>query len=112
MWGDSSLEGQNDGQLRAIAFRNGGDDGSGQELLFDRPGGGSAAKLFEFAKTNNDAALNYVQELADERSPLEYIQITTGHAAAQIEVLAEQVKELGALGEDCLRICRAIQEVM
>jgi hypothetical protein len=55
------------------------------------------AKLFEFAKTNNNAALNYVQELADVRSPLEFIQITTRHAAAQIEVSVEQAKELGRL---------------
>jgi hypothetical protein len=55
------------------------------------------AKLFEFAKTNNDAALNYVQEFAEAGSPADFIQITTRHAAAQIEVLAEQAKELGRL---------------
>jgi len=57
------------------------------------------AKLFEFAKTNSDAALNYVQEFADARSPADLIQITTRHAAAQIEVSVEQAKELGALGQ-------------
>jgi hypothetical protein len=57
------------------------------------------AKLFEFAKANNDAALNYAQELVDVRSPAEFIQITTRHAGAQIEVLAEQAKELMTLGQ-------------
>jgi hypothetical protein len=57
------------------------------------------AKLFEFAKTNNNAALNYAQQLADVRSPSEFIQLTTRHASAQIEVLAEQTKELVTLGQ-------------
>jgi hypothetical protein len=57
------------------------------------------AKLFEFAKTNNNAALNYAQQLADVRSPLEFIQITTRHASAQIDVLAKQAKELVTLSE-------------
>jgi len=57
------------------------------------------AKLFEFAKTNNNTALNYAQQLAAVRSPLEFIQITTRHASAQIEVLAEQTTELVTLGQ-------------
>jgi len=66
------------------------------------------AKLFEFAKTNNNAALNYVQELADARSPAHFIQITTSHAAAQIEVSVEQAKELGTL---CQRVASESAEL-
>jgi hypothetical protein len=57
------------------------------------------AKLFEFCKGNNDAALNYAQELADATSPSEFIQITTRNAAAQIELLDEQARELVTLGQ-------------
>jgi hypothetical protein len=56
-------------------------------------------KLFEFCKGNNDAALNYAQELADATSPSDFIQITTRNAAAQIELLAEQARELVTLGQ-------------
>jgi hypothetical protein len=56
------------------------------------------AELFEFAKANNDAALEYAQQLVDVRSPAEFIQITTKHASAQMGVLTEQAKELLALG--------------
>ena len=35
------------------------------------------AKLFEFAKANNDAAIEYAQQLVDVRFPAEFIRITT-----------------------------------
>jgi hypothetical protein len=57
------------------------------------------AKFFEFAKANNDAALEYAQQLVDVRSPAEFIQITTRHASAQMGVLTEQANELLTLGQ-------------
>jgi len=56
-------------------------------------------KLLEFARANNEAALNYVHELSGVKSPTEMVEITTRYGREQLATLTAQAKELATLGQ-------------
>ena len=56
-------------------------------------------KFIEFAQTNTEAALDFVQKLSGVKSPSDFIQLSTDHSREQFETLTEQTKELAALAQ-------------
>jgi len=55
------------------------------------------SKLLEFALINSNAAFDYAQKLSSVKSPTEFMELMTNHTRKQMEVLAEQTRELSAL---------------
>jgi phasin len=56
-------------------------------------------KIIEFARTNTNAAFDFLQQLSGVKSPSEFMELSTAHARKQFEILAEQTKELAALAQ-------------
>ena len=56
-------------------------------------------KFMEFAQTNTEAALGFVQKLSGVKSPSDFIELSTDHSRKQFETLTEQTKELAALAQ-------------
>ena len=56
-------------------------------------------KFIEFAQTNTEAALDFVQKLSAVKSPSDFIELSTDHSRKQFETLTEQTKELAALAQ-------------
>jgi phasin len=56
-------------------------------------------KFVEFAQTNTEAALGFVQKLSGVKSPSDFIELSTDHSRKQFETLTEQAKELAALAQ-------------
>ncbi len=56
-------------------------------------------KVIEFAQTNTEAALDFVQKLSGVKSPSDFFVLSTEHARKQFETLTEQTKELAALAQ-------------
>jgi phasin len=56
-------------------------------------------KFVEFAQTNTEAALGFVQKLSGVKSPSDFIELSTDHSRKQFETLTEQTKELAALAQ-------------
>lgn len=56
-------------------------------------------KVIDFAHTNTNAALCFVQKLCAVKSPTEFVELSSEHARKQFEVLAEQAKQLAALAQ-------------
>ena len=56
-------------------------------------------KVIEFAQTNTEAALDFIQKLSGVKSPSDFIQLSTDHSREQFETLTEQTKELAALAQ-------------
>ena len=56
-------------------------------------------KFIEFAQTNTEAALGFVQKLSGVKSPSDFIEVSTEHSRKQLETLTEQTKELAALAQ-------------
>ena len=56
-------------------------------------------KFIEFAQTNTEAALGFVQKLSGVKSPSDFIELSTDHSRKQLETLTEQTKELAALAQ-------------
>jgi phasin len=56
-------------------------------------------KVIEFAQTNTEAALGFVQKLSGVNSPSDFIELSTDHSRKQFETLTEQTKELAALAQ-------------
>jgi phasin len=56
-------------------------------------------KFIEFAQTNTEAALDFVQKLSGVKSPSDFIELSTDHSRKQFETLTEQTKELAALAQ-------------
>ena len=54
-------------------------------------------KFIEFAQANTEAGLDFVQKLSGEKSPSDFIELSTDHSRKQFETLTEQTKELAAL---------------
>jgi phasin len=57
------------------------------------------SKFVEFARTNTNAAFDFVQGLYGIKSPSDFIELATEHARTQTAVLTEQTKELAALAQ-------------
>ena len=56
-------------------------------------------KVIEFAQTNTEAALDFVQKLSGVKSPSDFFVLSTEHSRKQFETLTEQTKELAALAQ-------------
>ena len=56
-------------------------------------------KFIEFAQTNTEAALEFVQKLSGVKSPSDFFELSTEHSRKQLETLTEQTKELAALAQ-------------
>jgi len=57
------------------------------------------SKVIEFAQTNTDTALDFVQKLSGVKSPSDFFELSTDHSRRQFETLTEQTKELAALAQ-------------
>lgn len=57
------------------------------------------AKVIEFAQTNTQTNLEFVQKLSNVRSPTEFLELSTNHSRKQFETLAEQARELLSLAQ-------------
>ena len=51
-------------------------------------------KVIEIARTNTNAAFDFVEELFGVKSPSELVELSTAHARTQFETLTAQGKEL------------------
>ena len=60
-------------------------------------------KVIEFAHANTNAAFDFVQRVSGVKSPLEFLELWTGHARKQVEMLTEQSKQLAALAQKVTR---------
>ena len=60
------------------------------------------AKCIEFAQTNTQAALKFVQQLSSVKSPTEFFELSTTHSRKQFETLTEQAKELTELARSAV----------
>jgi len=59
-------------------------------------------KFIEFAQTNTEAALTFVQQLSSVKSPTEFFELSTNHSRKQFENLTEQAKELAMLAQKAM----------
>jgi phasin len=57
------------------------------------------AKVIEFAQTNTQTNLEFVQKLSNVKSPTEFLELSTNHSRKQFETLAEQARELLSLAQ-------------
>src|SRR5262245_22502119 len=57
------------------------------------------AKVIEFAQTNTQTNLDFVQKLSNVKSPTEFLELSTNHSRKQFETLAEQARELLSLAQ-------------
>jgi phasin len=57
------------------------------------------AKVIEFAQTNTQTNLDFVQKLSTVKSPTEFFELSTNHSRKQFETLAEQARELLSLAQ-------------
>ena len=57
------------------------------------------AKVIEFAQTNTQTNLEFVQKLSNVKSPTEFLELSTNHSRKQFETLAEQARELLLLAQ-------------
>jgi len=57
------------------------------------------AKFIEFAQTNTEAALAFVQDLTKVKTPTEFFELSTNHSRKQFETFTGQVRELATLAQ-------------
>ena len=57
------------------------------------------AKVIEFARTNTQTNLEFVQKLSNAKSPTELLEAWTNHSRRQFETLAEQARELLSIAQ-------------
>ena len=57
------------------------------------------AKVIEFAQTNTQTNLEFVQKLSNVKSPTEFLELSTNHSRKQFETLAEQARDLLSLAQ-------------
>ena len=57
------------------------------------------AKVIEFAQTNTQTNLEFVQKLSNVKSPTEFLELSTDHSRKQFETLSEQARELLLLAQ-------------
>jgi hypothetical protein len=83
-----SPEHMGDGHLPTPAPPPRGSDAAGDELR---------AKALEIVNANVNATLDYARELAQVRSPTEFIALSTSHARRRFELMMTHATALGAL---------------
>ena len=57
------------------------------------------AKVIEFARTNTQTNLEFVQKLSNAKSPTELLEAWTSQSRRQFETLAEQARELLSIAQ-------------
>ena len=57
------------------------------------------SKLIEFAQTNMQATVAFVQKLSSVKSPTEFFELSTSHSRKQFETLTEQAQQLATLAQ-------------
>lgn len=57
------------------------------------------SKLIEFSQANTTSYVEFVQRLAGVKSPSEFFEVSTDHGRQQLEMVAEQAKQLAALAQ-------------
>lgn len=62
-----------------------------------------SGKVMQFTQANIKSYVNFVQKLANAKSPTEFVELSTSHTRHQFETLAEQGKELTALAQQVTR---------
>ena len=62
-----------------------------------------SGKVMQFTQANIKSNMEFVQKLANAKSPSEFIEMSTSHTRHQLETLAEQGKELAALAQQVTR---------
>jgi hypothetical protein len=55
--------------------------------------------VIEFAQTNTQTNLEFVQKLSNVKSPTEFLEFSTNHSRKQFETLAEQARQLLSLAQ-------------
>jgi phasin len=56
-------------------------------------------KLMEIARANLNATFDLALDVAQVRSPSEFVEVSSAHARKQFEALTQQTKELGELAQ-------------
>ena len=56
-------------------------------------------KVIEAARTNTNAAFDFVSEVMTVKTFSDFVELSTGHARKQFEALTAQTKELAALAQ-------------
>jgi phasin len=56
-------------------------------------------KMIDMAQANAEAVFEFARQLATAKQPSDMVELWTAHAKKQFETLAEQTKELSALGQ-------------
>ena len=64
-----------------------------------RGAGDYTAKLLDIAETNVTGTFDFVEALLGAKSPADAVELANAHARRQLELLAEQSKELLTLGQ-------------
>ena len=57
------------------------------------------SKLVEFSQANTNSYVEFVQSLAGAKSPAEFFEMATSHGRVQLEIMAEQARQLAELGQ-------------
>ena len=56
-------------------------------------------KVIEFTQANTKSYVEFVQKLAEVKSPSEFFEVSTEHGRYQLETVAEQAKQLAELAQ-------------
>jgi phasin len=56
-------------------------------------------KIINKAQANIEASFDFARQLAAAKQPSDIVELWTGHAQKQFEMLNEQIKELTSLGQ-------------
>ena len=54
-------------------------------------------KIIEFSQANTKSYVEYVQKLADVKSPSEFFEVSTSHGRNQLETISDQANQLAEL---------------
>jgi hypothetical protein len=57
------------------------------------------AKAFELMTANMKTTLEYAQKLVNVKTPIEFLELSTGHARKQFELIMKQTAELGSIAQ-------------
>jgi phasin len=57
------------------------------------------SKIIEFTQANTKSYVEFVQKLAEVKSPSEFFEVSTEHGRYQLETVAEQAKQLAELAQ-------------
>jgi hypothetical protein len=79
-----------------------GQDIAGPEKTIPAAFGAAAGyrdEVLELMKTNVDATLEYAQQLANAKTPSQFVELSSAHARKQFELALKQTRELRSLAQ-------------